>query len=268
MDNPLLAPRPDDPIERVHEYARDLAYLIATGEVDDLQGRSPHQMVSTAEAINQFSLKWGGYVLDTYLTAEQKEKAADSKSELSSGTYYKLLVPGPSFSTLVSFGYMMNVANAWHLTEKAFALLEKPAVAPSTFISYRRAESSALALLIEARLRLVGVRDVFIDKNITAGEDWAQRLEDTIRACQVFIVLVGAHTLNAPAAVVEKEIALAVESNCRIISLWHNGHHLKHEKNYPSVLDKRQFIVVEHESARHYEMAINELLNSLGYRTY
>jgi hypothetical protein len=33
MDNPLKLARPTDPIQQIHEYARDLAYLFATGNI-------------------------------------------------------------------------------------------------------------------------------------------------------------------------------------------------------------------------------------------
>lgn len=253
MDNPLAQPYPTDPILKVHDYAHDLAYLAISGVLpsgsrfrgDD----SPHEMKTSNELITQFKDKWG--------------RGRLGRGELES----------PDPNVLVSFGYLVRDTDSYgiyiyELTQKAFQLLERPSKAPSIFISYRRQESSALALLIEARLRLVGVSDIFVDKNISPGDDWEQLLQQTIRGSSVFVVLIAPHTLNATEPHVEREIAWAVEAGSRIVSIWHNQHRMKNEKNYPSVLAQKQFIVVEDETTKHYETAISELLNSLGYRTY
>jgi hypothetical protein len=253
MDNPLLQARPEDSIQKVHDYARDLAYLAISGTLSSGSRfhatDSPHEMKTSNELITQFKDKWG--------------RGRLSRGELES--------PDPNI--LVSFGYLSRELDQYQIpiyivTQKAFQLLERPSSSPNIFISYRRQESSALALLIEARLRLAGVNDVFVDKNISPGDDWEQVLQENINKSQILIVLIGPKTLNANSPHVEKEIAWAVASGSRLISVWHNGHLMKKEKNYPSVLAQKQFIVVEQETAKHYETAISELLNSLGYRTY
>jgi hypothetical protein len=150
------------------------------------------------------------------------------------------------------------------LPPKALQLLEKPVQAPGVFISYSRKDSSAFALLVEARLRIVGVPDVFIDKKITAGDEWAEHLEERIREARYFICLVGPNTLRS--SVVGQEVEWAVQAGCRIISIWHGG--AKITDSAPEALRKRHAISVTEESAREYETAISELLNSMGYRTY
>jgi TIR domain len=253
MDNPLSQARPDDPILKVHDYARDLAYLAIMGVLPSgsrfHSTDSPHEMKTANETITAFKDKWG--------------RGRLGRGELES----------PDPNVMVSFGYLMRELDSYsipifQITEKAFQLLERPSTAPTIFISYRRQESSAFALLIEARLRLAGVATVFVDKNIAPGDDWEQVLLQTIRQAQVLIVLIGPRTLNADSPHVEKEIAWGMQTNCRLISIWHNGHRMKAETNYPSVLAQKQFIVVEEETSKHYETAISELLNSLGYRTY
>lgn len=111
---------------------------------------------------------------------------------------------------------------------------------------------------------MIGVKDVFIDKDITAGEEWLGFIQERIRSCRYFIVLVGPHTLESP--VVQQEIATAASTDCRIISMWHHGTPIGPE--VPESLKKLHAITVMGESARDYETAISQLLNSLGYQTY
>ncbi len=255
MDNPLQLPRPDDAIQQIHDYARDLAYLFVQGDCKPQitvgkrysWGDNPH-VEREADSQNRidFRRKWG----------------ADDET-----------FRGPSIDLLVSFGYLVEAQSSqennytlttYIFTPKAFQLLEKPSKMPAIFVSYSRKESSALALLIEARLRLVGADRIFIDKMITAGDDWREQLAESIRQCTYFICLVGPTTLSSQ--VVNHEIAQAVESGCRIISVWHNGQ--KMGADSPEALRRLHAITVTGESAREYETAISELLNSMGYRTY
>jgi hypothetical protein len=255
MDNPLKLPRPDDALQQIHDYARDLAYLFVQGDCKPqitLGKRyswndNPHvEREGDSQNRIDFRLKWGDY-----------------------GESFR----APSIDLLISFDYLVEVESrqvdqytltTYIFTPKAFQLLEKPAQMPAIFVSYSRKESSALALLIEARLRLVGADRIFIDKMITAGNDWQEQLVETIRQCTYFICLVGPTTLNSQ--VVNHEIAQAVESGCRIISVWHNGH--KMGADSPEALRRLHAITVTGESAREYETALSELLNSMGYRTY
>jgi len=267
MDNPLLLPRPDDPVQCIHDYARDLAYLVVNGEcsasmstnlngwLDNPHMEMPGGMSDTPNRIH-FREKWGTISTHSY----------------------------PSLDILAGFGYLEHTTSAfqagdgvqtWYgegsylvhsylITSRAFQLLEKPSSSPKVFISYRRKESSAFAIAIEARLRAVGIDSIFIDKQISAGDEWHGRFEQTISQCQEFICLIGPQTLSSP--MVEKEIGWAVEVGCRLISIWHNG--AKMDDQCLEAPTRRQSIIVTGESAREYENAINELLNSLGYRTY
>jgi hypothetical protein len=176
----------------------------------------------------------------------------------------------PSIRLVAGLGYLRLDSRGdygierYVLTEKAFALLERPAVAPRVFISYRREASSALALLIEARLRLVGAEGVFLDKAIPAGEDWRKHLNEAVRNSRYVICLISPTSLESEW--VRQEIAWAEGAGCTIISMWHNGARVNSET--PAALASRQAIFVGDETAKGYETAVNELLNSLGYRTY
>jgi len=136
---------------------------------------------------------------------------------------------------------------------------------PSVFISYKQDQSSALALLIEARLKLQDSNiNVFIDKLLQPGDDWEQRLEETVRQSRYFICLVGKNTLESET--VQKEIQWAHDAGCIIISICHNSYTI--DGNLPIELKGKQAIIIAQESAKHYESAISDLLNGLGYSTY
>lgn len=245
MSNPLQQPRPDDPLDRVHDLARDLAYLALGG--------------SMSAEIRVGTRGWKG---DPRYESEIEtpDLAAFRKKWWNGDTF-----AGPSFELLASYDYLaVPQLDVYHIKSQAFQLLQKPAEKPSVFISYRRKDSSAFALLIEARLRLVGLDSVFVDKSIKAGEVWHDRLEEAIGQCQHFICLVGKTTFES--SVIADEIRTAVASNRRIISIWHNGQVMTDAA--PTELQKRHAITVTGESAREYETAISELLNTLGYKTY
>lgn len=175
----------------------------------------------------------------------------------------------PAEFLLLSFGYLQDYGSesgysVYLLTEKAFRLLEQPSAPPNVFISYRRSESSPFGLLIEARLRLAGNPNPFIDKNLVPGAEWNEQLRLQIRQCRYFVGLIGQTTLDS--AHVMQEIAWAAESDCTLISVWHNGARMS--ASAPAVLHKRHAITVTEENALGYETAVNQLLNSMGYSTY
>jgi hypothetical protein len=232
-------------IDRVHEFARDLAYGVANGWWE------PHFNVTY----------YGGGGKDWYAGRPTPE-GMEIFDQLTEKKWGKLI---PSENVMVTFGYFERESSeVFNLTHKAFTLLEKPHRPPNIFISYKRDQSSAFGLLIEARLRIAGNPNPFIDKNIVAGEEWDKRLEESIKNSRYFVCLIGTRTLESP--IVHQEIAWAEQYGCVIISIWHGG--AKIDAATPPGLAKRHAIVVSGESAREYENAVNELLNSLGYSTY
>ena|SRR5579859_494243 len=165
MNNPLLLLRPDDPFDKVHDMPRDMAYLVLGGSMSaeirlgtrGWKGDPRYESEIETPDLTAFRTKWWD-----------------------GGTF-----DGPGFELLAAYDYLAVLElDVYQLKPQAFHLLQKPAERPSVFISYRRKDSSAFALLIEARLRLAGVDNVFIDKNIRAGETWHERLEEVIQHCR------------------------------------------------------------------------------------
>jgi hypothetical protein len=254
VDNPLEQKPSADSIQRVREFARDLAYGVAIGI-------------------------WNPPIRTTIL-GRTKEWSAEIEPEHFDGDidpFSKYVEEkwedGPPSEYLMrSFGYLELYYDseqgdrAYLLTEKAFSLLDVPTSPPSVFISYKRDQSSALALLVEARLKIAGNPNPFIDKNLVPGDEWHGRLEETIRRCQYFVCLVGRETLKSP--YVRREIEWAANApNCKIISVWH-GCTMDEVEDSPEVLRNRHAIQVMGESALAYENAISQMLNGIGYSTY
>jgi hypothetical protein len=247
MDNPLNLQVPDDKVEQIHALARDIAY----GAINKLWTSHLRVKETTDRGI------W----FDEGLRTTLEKKWGDIIN------YYFVHL-------LTNFGYLQrsdeidlnnNSVVFFDVTQKAFALLEKPITPPSIFISYSRRESSALALLIEARLKIADKNvGIFIDKVIPPGASWHAHLEERVKASKYFICLIGKETLNS--TYVQKEIDWAVAAGCTIISICHNGYMF--DTSTRIELTSRQAIMIDKESADEYESALIKLLNSLGYATY
>ncbi|MDX1993650.1 MAG: toll/interleukin-1 receptor domain-containing protein [bacterium] len=176
----------------------------------------------------------------------------------------------PKMSLLADNGYVEIDFNnryiaGYKLTRESFALLDD--VEPATiFISYRRRESSALALLVLARLKEVGL-NAFVDLTIEPGQDWQQHLKQQIFQRDYFVLLLGPNSLTSE--VVHQEIAWALESKSVILPLWHNGFVYESGKTVVSpeidrMLTTTHTIRVMEESALAYNNALTELLNRFG----
>lgn len=241
MENTFEREAPTDVIARVHEFARDLAYGATLG-------------------------LWHTYVRWQQLFNRDISKHSKVFAEHLGpkwGTNF------PSEYLLLSFGYFQDYGSqsghsVYLLTQKAFQLLEQPSAPPSVFISYRRQDSSAFALLVEARLRLAGNPNPFVDKNLVPGDEWNNQLKKQIEQCRYFVLLIGPTTLQSPHVL--QELEWAERSNSTIVSILHVGVQIK--DSVPDVLKSRQAITILEETALGYETAINQLLNSLGYATY
>jgi hypothetical protein len=243
-NNPFDQPAPTEPIKRAHAFAYDLAYGVAQGFWDV-----------------QFQLKRMGDRTIWHIYAENTWDGRDPANALL-GDKWNNNPPSPSL--LSALGYLDSFGGElYSLSEKALSLLEAPPHPPDVFISYKRDQSSAFALLIEARLKIAGNPNPFLDKNILAGEEWHGHLESAIKQSEFFICLIGPKTLESD--MVKQEIAWAEEAGCRIISIWHG---CTISDDAPEVLKQRQVIQVGGHSALEYETAVNQLLNSMGYSTY
>jgi hypothetical protein len=246
-DAMLKQPPPENSVERIHVLARDLAF----GAIEGLW--TPKILVLIGPPVQPITWLTGEGSNDQYLIEYLSDKWNDQQ---------------PAADLLVSFGYFNwlgqreSGTNVYVLTEKAFALLEKPTAPPSVFISYRRNQSSALGLLIVARLKAVGVENPFIDMNIDPGDEWHALLQKTVQQSQFVIALIGPGTLESPYVQRELDWALATPS-VHVIPVWHNGY--AGDGTVPEALGSKNAIRIKEESAEEYELAMIKLLNRLGY---
>jgi hypothetical protein len=152
-----------------------------------------------------------------------------------------------------------------YLTRAAFDLLED--VEPSSiFISYRREDSSAFALLVLARLKAAGL-DAFLDLTIQPGANWRTHIQNEIVTRDHLILLLGKQTLRSE--VVLEEIEWALQSGTNILPIWHNHYAYRSDEfNLPEEIDaalqNTHTIRVIEESTLGYNNAIIELLNRFG----
>ena len=169
---------------------------------------------------------------------------------------------------LRGYGYLeeYNTFDGGKLTKVAFDLIEE-SESYNIFISYRRLDSSALALLVLARLKdheLVP----FVDMALEAGGNWHADLEEMIQKNDYFIILLGNDTLSSTITV--KEIGWALEYDKTIIPIWHSGFDLNDDKwaeidqEIKDAIQQTNAIRVTDESASGYNTAIVELLNRFG----
>jgi hypothetical protein len=245
MDDFIKLPPPENSFEQIHTLARDLAY----GALHGLWGPKLSVAFVGGGQYSWISHDGSTGSIDEYLEEKWKNEH-------------------PPANLLVSFGYFQWLGerdtgtNVYILTQKAFSLLEQPTAPPSVFISYRRNQSSALGLLVVARLRAVGIENPFIDMNIDPGAEWHALLEKTVRQSQFFVALIGPGTLDSP--YVRQEIEWAAgNANTHIIPLWHNGY--AGDGDNMEALSSKNAIRIKEESAEEYELAMIKLLNRLGY---
>lgn len=230
-------PLPNNPMDKLRLLARDLA-----------DGASRHiwetkiYILSSDEKPNAFTPVNDN--ISTYLIGVWDDPHIDI-SLLKANNYYE---------------------NEIGLTEKAFSLLEEAEDA-SVFISYKRSESSAFALLINDRLKQHGI-EPFVDMQLQAGEDWRVELERNIKNSDYFIILLGNETLQSVVTI--QEIQWAVDADVTLIPIWHNGFkfNAKDWSDLPDeisqALSSTHTIRVLEENPLTYDTALRELLNRFG----
>jgi hypothetical protein len=243
LHNPLDDDFPNDPVDRVHRLARDLAWG-ALNKLWDVRvevrgGRVAPLRGSKGGMLPEYLDRWGERL--------------------------------PPASLLVAFGYLeertehspsgarMRVGT---LTLDAFARLKKPPRTPQVYISYSREESSALALLTVARLQMAGVENPFIDMNHNPGDMLHAEQEARVRRSDYMVCLLAPTTLDSDYVCAEIDWALSTDG-LNIIPVWHNGFAPAHD--YPPALATRNAIRIEEESAEAYNNAMVRLLNRVGY---
>jgi hypothetical protein len=174
------------------------------------------------------------------------------------------------FERLSTIQHTSNLIVTYRLTPKSVSLLEQPEVPPSVFIGYGRRQSSALALLLEARLKEKNIVS-FVDKNILGGEEWERLIEAKIKEVDHFICLLGKGTLLSEN--VRNEIQWAHEAdNVWSIPFWQPDFKPEDELVDCGIVvkhfvEKQNAIRVTEESAEAYDTAVSQLLNQLGFAT-
>lgn len=175
----------------------------------------------------------------------------------------------PHFSLLLNNSYIELPQRFLKITDKSFNLLNEVEEA-TVFISYKRSESSAFALLANNTLKQHGI-EPFIDMQLEPGDDWHAELEEHIKNSDYFIILLGNETLNSEVTV--KEIQWAIEGNVTLIPIWHNGFEFDTEKwedlpdEVSQALSSTHTIRVLEENPLTYDTALRELLNRFGIST-
>lgn len=172
----------------------------------------------------------------------------------------------PNLEILISNEYLKKSGDTLYITREAFALLDEVESA-KIFISYRRRESSAFALLVLARLKAAGL-EAFVDLSLVPGEDWQKGLRERIQKYSYLIALMSKDTLNSE--VVIEELVTAIDAGLTIIPIWHGGFVYtsgewdKIPVKVDKLLSSTHTIRVLEESALAYNNAIVELLNRFG----
>ncbi len=243
IHNPLDDELPTDPVDRIHRLARDLAWG-ALNNLWDAQLETRRGAIVAARNVR-------GGILSEYL-----HRWGDML---------------PSTTLLGAFGYMTEdtaqsasgaTITVGSLTMAAFALLKHPARTPEVYISYHPAQSSALALLLLARLQITGVKNPYVDMNRNPGDALHMEQEARVRGSDFVVCLLAPGTLDSD--YVQAEVHWGLDSEgTNVIPVWHNRFAPQHD--YPQALALRNAIRVEEENATAYNDAIIRVINRVGY---
>lgn len=249
---------PNDRIERIRTFARELA----DGVLEEFWRSDPlneHIRTNQSEgSVAAFIQDFRSFSKDEIISVRNENRRAQNILRYL-GERWDFNCP--TQDTMQATGYFKGVT----LSQLAFELInETPLV--TIFVSYKRSESSAFALLILSRLKAAGL-EPFLDLALVPGENWHAGLKERIEKYDTFILILGKETLKSP--YVLKEIGWAIEAGLEIIPIWHNGFEYKPtDWNLPPdldhVLSNNHTIRVLEESALAYNNAIVELLNRFG----
>ncbi len=156
-------------------------------------------------------------------------------------------------------GVKMTVGD---ITLAAFALIKKPVRTPRVYISYHREYSSAFALLLAARMQLVGIENPLLDMTYNPGDALHAAQKRYVTDSDFVVCLIAPGTLDAP--YIQSEIMWALNApDAHLIPVWHGGFSPSHD--YPPELATRSSVRVGTESAADYNSAVVSLLSRLGY---
>ncbi len=257
----LPQPLPSNPVKRIQWIARELAL----GCIEEYWHKEMYQnpLIEIqnylySKGTTHATLSDDSYIRPLeYLDKYYKRRFEDRTS------YY--------LSLLERFGY---IDENYELAKSAFDLLEENEPY-NIFISYKRSDSSAFALLVLERLKQQNFVP-FVDMATKVGDNWYDELHNRIKECDYFIILLGRNTLKSDMTIQEIKWAIeyreqaSTEYEKKIIPIWHRGFNVKHKKwNEVDQIVKDEIsatnaIRVTDESASGYNTAIVELLNRFG----
>jgi hypothetical protein len=177
----------------------------------------------------------------------------------------------PNLALLAKNGYLLDeeqgrFSSIFSITKSAFDLLNISEAA-SIFVSYKRSESSAFALLVANVLRQAGLSP-FVDMQLEAGGDWREQLKKTIEQSDYLILLLGKNTLDSDVTL--QELRWAQAAKITIIPIWHNGFSFKGsdwpklDSGLVDLLANTHTIRVTEENPLAYNTAMTALLNRFG----
>lgn len=133
------------------------------------------------------------------------------------------------------------------------------------FVSYKRSESSVLALYLHEKLEDCGYTSFLDVQSIQAGENWKFALQRSIQDCNYFVLLIGKKTFGS--SVVVQEIKWAFANNMTIIPIWHNGFNYQFSSDHPimpqafkNLLTDTHTLIVHPENPAQYKQAISDLM--------
>lgn len=237
-------PLPKPPMERVRALARELA----EGAAEALWGVTLQHEPCAVEQLK--SPHFASDALNRYLERRWRNQS-------------------PPWSLLKMMGFVEIYEGEVEISASAFALLDGAPPA-SAFISYRRKDSSAFALLTLDRLRAVGV-NAYVDMALRPGSLWRERIREEIQTRETLVLLVGIETLTSD--MVRQEIVWALDADVNILPIWHNG--FVYEPGKPPLPTKIDYVLthmhtirVLEESALAYHTALTELAAYFGQAQY
>jgi hypothetical protein len=241
----LRRPIPKPPLERLRLFARELA----EGAIDEL---------------------WRveiGFVIDRHRPPPAGLRSPDFGSE----AFNRYLErrwrnQPPNWYVMQQLGYVQLYPDMLEIRTAAFALLDDHQPS-SVFISYRRKDSSAFALLVRDRLRAHQI-DAYLDMELRPGSFWRDSIHHEIRTREMLVMLIGHETLASE--MVQQEIVWALDADVTIVPIWHNGFTYPPAIPVPPKIDYAltytHTIRVLEESARAYHNALIDLLAQFGVR--
>ncbi|MCE2488998.1 MAG: toll/interleukin-1 receptor domain-containing protein [Anaerolineae bacterium] len=179
------------------------------------------------------------------------------------------------FELLFAINFLREPADnrslIFEIEQRSFDLLEERD--PETiFISYRRSESSAIALLTLRYLKLHNL-EAFLDLAIDPGENWHASLEEKIEFCDFMVLILGKTTLSSMN--VCKEILWALTKEKDVIPIrqpdfdfdcieWPSDLPAVSREEISKKVNLTNAIRVIEESALEYHKAMTALLNRFG----